>query len=196
MYGGSHSINHFSDENSKSNVFDIKGPWVGSIVLSRDRPYHVSTLHYNDVIMAYQITSLTIVCSTVYSGADPRKYQSSASLTFVRGIHRWPVNSSHKGPVMRKIFPFHGVIRTFMVVVTLSYHAWISLKISLKFVSKVGINHIPTLVQVMAWCHKLNSLSCGFICFRRRCCEYINWNIKSLVFPYPIFVSHQYWWRW
>ena len=37
--------------------------------------------------MASQITSLTIVCSAVYSGADQRKHQS-ASLAFVRGIHR------------------------------------------------------------------------------------------------------------
>ena len=52
--------------------------------------------------MASQITSLTIVCSNVYSGADQRKYQSSASLAFVRGIHRWPMNSPHKGQVTRK----------------------------------------------------------------------------------------------
>ena len=32
--------------------------------------------------MASQITSLTIVYSTVYSGADQRKYQSYASLAF------------------------------------------------------------------------------------------------------------------
>ena len=38
--------------------------------------------------------------------ADQRKYQSSALLAFVRGIHRWPVNSPHKGPVTRKMFPF------------------------------------------------------------------------------------------
>ena len=43
-------------------------------------------------------------------GADQRKHQSSASLAFVRGIHRWPVNSSHKGPVTRKMFPFDDVI--------------------------------------------------------------------------------------
>ena len=54
--------------------------------------------------MASQITSPAIVYSTVYSGADQRKYRSSASLAFVRGIHRWPVNSPHKGPVTRKIF--------------------------------------------------------------------------------------------
>ena len=58
--------------------------------------------------MASQITSLTIVYSTVYSGAD--KKISSASLAFVRGIHRWPVNSPHKWPVTRKMFPFDDVI--------------------------------------------------------------------------------------
>ena len=72
-----------------------------------------SITHYDDVIMstmASQITSITIVYSTVYSGADQRRHQSSASLAFVRGIHRWPVNSPHKGPVTRKMFPFDDVI--------------------------------------------------------------------------------------
>ena len=56
-------------------------------------------MHYNDVIMgamASQITNLTIVYSTVYSRADERKHQSSASLDFVREIHRWPVNFPYK----------------------------------------------------------------------------------------------------
>ena len=69
--------------------------------------------HYNDVIittMASQITSLTIIYSNVYSDADQRKHQSSASLAFVWGIHRWPVNSPHKGPVTWKNFPFDDVI--------------------------------------------------------------------------------------
>ena len=57
-----------------------------------------------------QITSLTIVYSTVYSDADQRKYQSSASLAFVRGIHRGRVNSPHKWPVTQKMFPFDNVI--------------------------------------------------------------------------------------
>ena len=60
--------------------------------------------------MASQITSLTIVYSTVYSGADQRKRQSSAALAFVEGIHRRPVNSPHKGPETMKMFLFDDVI--------------------------------------------------------------------------------------
>ena len=60
--------------------------------------------------MVYQITSYTIVCSPVSSGANQRKHQSTASLAHVRGIHRGPVNSPHKGPVTRKMFPFDDVI--------------------------------------------------------------------------------------
>ena len=60
--------------------------------------------------IASQITSLTIVYSTVYSAADQSKYQSSASLVFVRGIHRRQVKSPHKWPVTRKMFPFDDVI--------------------------------------------------------------------------------------
>ena len=59
---------------------------------------------------ASQITSLTTVFSTVYSDADQRKRQSSASLAFVRGIHRGPVNSPHKWPVGGEMFPFDDVI--------------------------------------------------------------------------------------
>ena len=66
--------------------------------------------------MASQITSLTIVCSTVYSSTDQRKHQSSASLAFVQGIHLWPVNSPHKGPVTRKMFPFDDVIMNVLVL--------------------------------------------------------------------------------
>ena len=72
-----------------------------------------ANFHYNDVMMsavASLITSLTVVYSSVYSGANQRKHQSSASLAFMRGIHRWPVNYPHKGPVVRKMFSFDDVI--------------------------------------------------------------------------------------
>ena len=57
--------------------------WPGS--------HRIFSSHYNDVIMsmmASQITSLTVVCLIVYTSADQREHQSSASLAFVWGIHR------------------------------------------------------------------------------------------------------------
>ena len=62
--------------------------------------------------VASQITSLTIVYSIVDWDAGQRKHESSASLAFVLGIHRVPVNSPHKWPVTRKMFPFDDVIMT------------------------------------------------------------------------------------
>ena len=77
-------------------------------------------LHYDDVIMgaiASLITSLTIVYSTVFSDAAQRKHQSSASLAFVWGSHRGPVNSPHKWPVTRKMFPFDNVIMLQLIMI-------------------------------------------------------------------------------
>ena len=79
-----------------------------------------SMKHYIDLILgviASQITSLTIAFSTIYSDADQRKHQSSASLAFVWGINREPLNSPHKWPVMRKMFPFDDVIMNMHTVV-------------------------------------------------------------------------------
>ena len=76
--------------------------------------------HYDDAIMgtmASQITSLTIVYSTVYLDADQRKCHRSASLAFVREFHRGPVNSPHKWPVTWKMFPFDYVITEFYIIV-------------------------------------------------------------------------------
>ena len=84
-----------------SNLFIWYGTRIAAPAITRR--------HCNDVIMdsmASQITNLTIVNSAVYSGADLRKHQRSASLAFVRGIHRGP----HKWPVSQKTFPFDDVI--------------------------------------------------------------------------------------
>ena len=59
-------------------------------------------------VMASQITHRKIVYETVFSDTDQRKYQSSAS--HVRIIHRWPVNSPHKGLVAREMFPYDDAI--------------------------------------------------------------------------------------
>ena len=71
-------------------------------------------IHYCDVIMsamASQIMSLTVVYSTIHSGADQRKHQSSASLAFVRGINR-------------KMFPFDDVIMFQMPLACLTPALW------------------------------------------------------------------------
>ena len=70
--------------------------------------------------MGSQITGVSIVYWTLCSGADQRKHQSSASQDFVRGIHRWPVNSRHKGPVTQKMLPFDDVI---MMCPCVHFHA-------------------------------------------------------------------------
>ena len=70
-------------------------------------------LDYSDVkmsVMVSKITSISIVHSTICLGANQRNHQSSTTLAFVRGIRQWPVNPLHKGPVMRKMFPFDYVI--------------------------------------------------------------------------------------
>ena len=81
--------------------------------------------------MASQTTGVSIVYSTVCSGVDQRKHQSSPSLAFVRGIHRWPVNSPHKGPVTWTMFPFDDAI--------MRMAPWILVK-------------YPVLVQLMVYC--------------------------------------------
>ena len=114
--------------------------------------------HYCDVnmsAMASEITSVSIVYSTVCSGADQRKHQRSTSLAFVWRIHRWPVC---------KEFDLDNRINTLgprkngrhfaddiLKCIFLNENAGILPKISLKFVPKVRINNIPALVQIMAW---------------------------------------------
>ena len=101
--------------------------------------------HYYDVIMgaiASQITSLTIVYSTVYSDADERRHQSSASLTFVRWIHRGPVNSPHKWPVTRIMFPLDDVITWCHSLVALTMRA--SVSVSLPQINDSHIVRFPS----------------------------------------------------
>ena len=127
---------HIHDDNPHIHLCLFNGNLGGRMVISSEKKYSWSlwylycieadpnSLHddktillglkifsraWNFIITAAQITSLTIVNWTVYSYADQRKHQSSASLAFVRGIHRWPVNSPHKWPVTRKMFPFDDV---------------------------------------------------------------------------------------
>ena len=105
--------------------------------------------HQSDVIMgamASQITGITIVYSTVCSDADQRKYQSSALLAFVKGIHRWSVNSPHKEPVTRKIFPFDDVIMSAIVG-----RGWFFQRLVLKFRGE-PLSMMTTLYVDTEWC--------------------------------------------
>ena len=102
-----------------------KNLWAGN---------HISLFQYSNVMMstiASQITGVSIVCLTVYSSVDRRKYQSSATLAFLRGIYHWPVEFPHKGSVTPKVFPFDDVImqsrptfmRTIINIVQVT-HGW------------------------------------------------------------------------
>ena len=122
-------------------------------------------------MIASQITSLAIVYSTIYSDADQRKHQSSASLAFVRGIHRRPVNSPHKWPVTRKMFPFDDVIMIKMGYLKWPYcmekEPWIEVYTSLSWIttglSKGSVKSIP-----ICWL----TVNC---CFRKN----IQWNFNE-----------------
>ena len=115
-------------------------------------------VHYNDVIMsamASQITSLTIVYSTVYSGEDQRKYQSSVSLAFVGGTHRWPVNSPHKEPVAQKMFPFDDVIMNSQFSRIKALNQWFVFTMGVG----VGVGWGLFVVWGVTWCYRLSSAS-------------------------------------
>ena len=123
-----------------------------------------SRSHYNDVIMgtmASQITSLTIVFATVYSDADQRKHQSFASLAFVRGIHRGPVNSPHKWPVTRKMFPFDDVIMNHTYISVIKQFRNFVLSTAVSFLKSIGQlrNRLREnkiwWVLIVRWIHRL-----------------------------------------
>ena len=134
--------------------------------------------HYSDVIMgamASQITSLTIVHSTVCSCADQRKHQSSASLAFVRGIHRWPVNSPRKWPVTRKMFPFDDVI------MVCSKALWSYFLILLVFLVMTYLTlQVYGLWGIFRVAESLSRLVIFCYAFPGECCDWFNCLCRSL----------------
>ena len=143
----------------------------------------VKVMHYYYVIMsavASQITSPTSVYSTVYSGVDQRKHQSSVSLAFVRGIHRWPLNSPQKGQVTRKMYPFDDVIMVprysehwqsvhvwyifNLNLLTSVWHYWIS--VSNAWFSELCLDHS---LYIWSWNRCINLLGHDPFCW--------NWTI-------------------
>ena len=119
--------------------------------------------HYSDVIMgmvAFPITSFTIVYSIVYSGKGERD-QSSASLAFVRGIHWWPVNSPHKGPVTRKMLPFDDVIMWRICITGLQ-----GIHLCLLAVSQLTKRCLCNIISNTEGRHSLPVLALGHPCIR------------------------------
>ena len=118
-------------------------------------PTIVKRFHYTDVIMslmASQITSLTIVYSPVCSGTCQRKHQSSASLAFVRGIHRGPVNSPHKRPATRKMFPFDDVIM--FPALPDGQTALVEIMLGLGLSNLIFYQSLIIKINTGKWCHK------------------------------------------
>ena len=72
-----------------------------------------SPVHYSDAIMgamASHTTGVSIIYSIIFSGVDQRKYQTSASLAYVRETHWWPTEFPQKGLATQKMLPFDDVI--------------------------------------------------------------------------------------
>ena len=140
---------------------------------------HRSPVTYSDIIMcatASQITSLTIVCSNVYSTQIKKKHQSSASLTFVRGIHRWLVNSRHKGPVTRKMFLFDDVMKEFpsqrpIALMSSVTSAWTNGWVNNRDASDLRCHRAHYEVIVMCFVESFCSLG-----------NHVRWNVKTVMF--------------
>ena len=152
--------------------------------------------HYDDVIMgpiASKITSLTIVYSIVYSDADQRKHQSSASLAFVWGIHRGPVNSPHKWPVTRKMFPFDdGIMCCPLRGYIHEYCGYISMSIAagrrtgtymkLTTINVWKITSMSHLRKMLVWCAYDLSLSVLCSIVKNKLIDRLSW----IVFDCPL----------
>ena len=137
------------------------------------RYFNCVSCNYNDVIMSAmtsQSTSLTIVYSSVYSGADQGKHQSSASLAFVRGIHRWPMNSPHKGPVTLKMLPFDDVIMSICDVCLMRVF-WHSNGMSLSRMNKKNIGPQRTTILISG--KAVGTMLCEVTVFKAICLTHL-----------------------
>ena len=82
--------------NKQPNMFTLENSIIAKSIYQ----------HYSDAILSVMVSQIT----GIPIAYPKRKHQSSTSLVFVKGIHRSPVNSPHKGPVTWKLFPFVDII--------------------------------------------------------------------------------------
>ena len=151
-------------------------------------------VRYSDAIMsvmASQITCVSVVNSSVCSGADQRKHQSSAWLAFVKGIHRSSVNSLHKGPVTREMFPFPGVI---MTPEAKSCH---QANVAVILLSK--LQHVVSPVWRQIWHHDISRFSVSgteaMWLFHKNCFSYEGaymWKVLVLIIHVMVMPNERY----
>ena len=101
------------------NLFPNELNWVGkNNTLSSVLVQLKQTISFDDVTFLRHVVWNDLPFDSVlksFCGPTSKKHQSPHYWPFVRGIHRWPVNSLHKGPVTRKTFPFDNVIMPSLV---------------------------------------------------------------------------------
>ena len=120
-------------------------------------------------VMASQIIGVSIVCLNVCSDANQRKHQRSELLAFAREIHRRPVDSPHKGPVTRNMFPFNDVIMLWC-----SHGAKISSKTCTVNSNRLSIYHqtVPCFELLGYFPNSLDPSVC------QEHCQYVDWQTQ------------------
>ena len=101
------------------------------------------------------------ITQPIIQGADRRKHQSSASLAFVSGIHRWPVNSPYKGPVTQKKLPFDDVIMVQLITVQLASWQTSLVHVFVVQVCEHRVGHVVTGVCLGEW--NIDNTICWFM---------------------------------
>ena len=143
--------------------------------------------HYNDIIMstmASQITSLTIVYSTVYSGGDQRQNQSCASLAFAPGIHRCPSLSNFKAISWFKLPIFENFVTSRELTIRRPVLYWKDSCIifcCLQHHSRCAAKDLSDIYQDTVWWYVHTSNHCPL----RRC----NYDIKSVIFEHILYIK-------
>ena len=118
--------------------------------------------------IAFQPTGVSIVCSTISSSADQRKYQSSASLASVRATHWWPMAD---GVITKSnIFPEIAISCLSISIISPDmeiHYSTMSALNKLHDSFKQGPSHQVTIVAILP--------------FHRHCWAYLSYTKKMLI---------------
>ena len=136
-------------------------------------------------------------CSTVCSGIRQRQHQSSVLLAFVSGIHRWPADSPHKGPVTGEIFPWHGVsweekipAVMFQRLYDTSHHICSSLSIH-KYI--FDLRNVWSYLTISRLQKHYRSFWIMYVCWYFVAVLIAFWNTSEIHFIHAIYQWHNKW---